>query len=88
MQFPLLLQVIVTWTSSYRARVELALQSIPFHFIEEDLYNKSFLLMNSNPIHEKNSSLIHIRKPIPETLGHSSYIGETLTRMIHRFFLI
>ncbi|CAN1184343.1 hypothetical protein LINPERHAP2_LOCUS36921 [Linum perenne] len=44
--------------------------------------------MNSNPIHEKNSSLIHIRKPIPETLGHSSYIGETLTRMIHRFFLI
>ncbi|CAN1782089.1 Glutathione S-transferase U6 [Linum perenne] len=57
-----------TWSSPYRARVELALRfkSIPFQFIEEDLSNKSPLLLL--PIHKKIPVRIHNGNPISELL--------------------
>ncbi|KAL7161385.1 hypothetical protein ACSBR2_041943 [Camellia fascicularis] len=60
-----------TWASPYSKRVELALKikGIPYEYVEEDLSNKSPLLLKYNPVHKKVSVLVHNGKPI--------YIDET-----------
>ncbi|KAL6293054.1 hypothetical protein ACE6H2_001196 [Prunus campanulata] len=44
-----------SWLSLYTKRVELALKTkgIPFEFVEEDLNNKSPLLLKCNLVHKK-----------------------------------
>ncbi|GMN41845.1 hypothetical protein TIFTF001_011078 [Ficus carica] len=44
-----------TWASSFSGRVEIALKlkGIPNEFVEEDLSNKSELLLHYNPVHKK-----------------------------------
>lgn len=66
------------WPSPFgiRLRIALAEKGIKYEYKDEDLKNKSPLLLQMNPIHKKIPVLIHNGKPICESLIILQYIDE------------
>ncbi|GLJ10807.1 hypothetical protein SUGI_0135490 [Cryptomeria japonica] len=72
-------KVLGLWASPFSVRVQIALdlKGINHTLYEEDLINKSQLLLQSNPVHKKIPVLIHNGKAISESLIILQYIDET-----------
>ncbi|KAH7543917.1 hypothetical protein JRO89_XS15G0061400 [Xanthoceras sorbifolium] len=66
------------WPSMFgvRVRIVLAEKGIEYEFREEDLWNKSSLLLQMNPVHKKIPVLIHNGKPVCESSIIVQYIDE------------
>ncbi|CAN8288078.1 unnamed protein product [Cochlearia groenlandica] len=69
------------WASPYAMRTKIALleKGVDFESQQEDLWNKSELLLKSNHVHKKVPVLIHDEQPISESLVQIQYIDETWT---------
>ncbi|KAF8021202.1 hypothetical protein BT93_G1592 [Corymbia citriodora subsp. variegata] len=67
------------WASPFGMRAKIALieKGVEFDKREEDLSNKSSLLLKTNPVHKQIPVLIHNGKPICESLVVVQYIDET-----------
>ncbi|KAM1244456.1 hypothetical protein ACFX1X_036244 [Malus domestica] len=66
------------WPSPFgiRLRIALAEKGIVYEYKDEDLWNKSPLLLQMNPVHKKIPVLIHNGKPVSESLIALQYIDE------------
>ncbi|KAK9078133.1 hypothetical protein SSX86_002190 [Deinandra increscens subsp. villosa] len=59
-----------------RVRIALAEKGIPYEYREEDLWNKTQLLLSMNPVYKRVSVLIHNGKPICESSIIVEYIDQ------------
>ncbi|CAN8304918.1 unnamed protein product [Cochlearia groenlandica] len=66
------------WPSMFgmRTRIALAEKNIKFEYKEQDLFNKSPILLEMNPVHKKIPVLIHNGKPVCESLIQIEYIDQ------------
>ncbi|KAI3949442.1 hypothetical protein MKX01_000090 [Papaver californicum] len=66
------------WPSMFgnRVKIALALKGIEYEYIEENLRDKSPLLIQMNPINKKIPVLVHNGKPICESLLIVEYIDD------------
>lgn len=72
------LKLLGVWTSPYviRVRVVLNLKSLPYEYVEENLGDKSALLLGSNPVHKSVPVLLHDGRPVNESQVIVQYIDE------------
>ncbi|GJN19962.1 hypothetical protein PR202_gb07282 [Eleusine coracana subsp. coracana] len=75
------LKLLGMWASPFVLRVRLALsfKGLSYKYVEEDLRNKSDLLLSSNPTNKKVPVLIHNGKPICESQIIVQYIDEAFS---------
>ncbi|RLN19258.1 putative glutathione S-transferase GSTU1 [Panicum miliaceum] len=72
------LQLLDFWVSPFgqRCRIALSEKGLPYEYLEQDLGNKSELLLRSNPVHKKIPVLLHDGRPVCESLIIVQYIDE------------
>ena len=66
------------WASMFgiRVRIALAEKGVQYEYKEQDLFNKSPLLLQMNPVHKKIPVLIHNGKSVCESSIIVQYIDE------------
>eukprot|EP01018_Ginkgo_biloba_P035552 Gb_12649 [translate_table: standard] len=80
-------KVLKTWVSPFAMRVLIALEEkgIEYESQEENLCDKSPLLLQMNPIHKQIPVLVHNGKPLAESLIILQYIDEAWPSSEKRF---
>lgn len=71
-----------------RVRIALAEKGINYEYKEQDLWRKTPLLLQMNPVHKMIPVLIHNGKPVCESLVIVQYIDEVWKEKFHCCLLI
>ena len=79
------LRLLGSWYSPYviRVKVALGLKGLSYEYTEQDLFNKSDLLLRSNPVYKTVPVLIHGGRPVCESLAILQYVDEAWAGIGH-----